>query len=42
MNARITHENAPERLINKPNLGIIYARIPDIMIIIVLKIMFLT
>ena len=42
MKARITHEKAPERLINKPNLGILYAKIPDIMIMIVRKIMFLT
>ena len=42
MNARITHEKAPERLMNKPNLGITYAKIPDIMIITVRKIMFFT
>ena len=42
MNARITQENAPERLMNKPNLGMLWANIPDIMIMIVLKIMFFT
>ena len=40
MNARITHEKAPERLMNKPNLGMLCAIIPDITIIIVRKIMF--
>lgn len=40
MNANITHEKAPERLMNKPNLGILWAKIPDIIIMIVLKIMF--
>ena len=29
MNANITHEKAPERLMNKPNLGILWAKIPD-------------
>jgi hypothetical protein len=42
MKARITQENAPERLMNKPNFGMLCANIPDIMIIKVLKIMFFT